>query len=150
MFFEFQRITNRILWEGGQPLGQIEDLHALLTKTSFETLPLWLLGSDAGITRIAGTADESNPTAEYVRGLSALARRDYADAVSRLAHAEALGARVPTIRPLIVYALCLDARYETARQQANGVSPRTPDEQHFWTWIGSEFGVGPLSHAERR
>ncbi|MBI3401854.1 MAG: spermidine synthase [Acidobacteria bacterium] len=46
-FFEVQRIINRALWDGGRPLQQIEDLHLVLTQTTLQTLPLWLLGSDA-------------------------------------------------------------------------------------------------------
>src|SRR5262249_18520466 len=109
-FFEYERIVNRILLEGGQPLRQIEDLHALLTKTSLETIPLWLLGSDAVIRRIAEGASTTNPTAEYVRALDALARRDYRDAVSRFEHAETLKVQAASIRPLLVYALCLNGR----------------------------------------
>jgi hypothetical protein len=148
-FFEYQRIVNRILWEGGQPLRQIEDLHSILTKTALETIPLWLLGTDDVVRGIAETAAASNPNAEYIRGLSALARREYTEAVVRLDHAAALGVRVPTVRPLTVYALCLDGRLEAARQRAVGVTPTTAEEQHFWTFIGSQFAVGPFAHVER-
>ena len=30
----------------GKPLHLIEDLHGALTRTSLQTLPLWMLGSD--------------------------------------------------------------------------------------------------------
>jgi predicted membrane-bound spermidine synthase len=149
-FFEYQRIVNRILWEGARPLRHIEDLHELLTSTSLETLPLWLLGDDDTIGRIAEGADAADPTAEYVRALSALARRDYAGAASRFERAEALGVPVSTVRSLLVYALCLGGRKEAARARATGITPRTPDEQHFWSWIASAFAVGPFAHVAQR
>src|SRR3954452_2034272 len=37
--FDVQRIINRVLWDGGHPLAQIEDLHAVLTGTRLRTLP---------------------------------------------------------------------------------------------------------------
>jgi hypothetical protein len=43
--------------EGGRPLQQIEDLHALLTTTPLRTLPLWLLGSDDVKERIAEASE---------------------------------------------------------------------------------------------
>jgi spermidine synthase len=144
-FFEPQRIINRILWEGARPLQQIEDLHFLLTRTTLVTLPLWLLGSDDVIQRIAEGAVETNGAAAYTRGLYALARRDYPDAISQFAQADSLGIRPPPLRPLLVYTLCLNAKIDTARDLARGIEPANPDEQHFWTWMASEFGVGPLS-----
>ena len=34
--FDEQRMINRVLWEGGRPLMQIEDLHSLLTRSVVE------------------------------------------------------------------------------------------------------------------
>jgi predicted membrane-bound spermidine synthase len=144
-FFETQRIVNRILWEGARPLQQIEDLHFLLTRTTLVTLPLWLLGSDDVIQRIAEGAGETNGAAAYTRGLYALARRDYPDAISRFAQADSLGIRPPPLRPLLTYTLCLNAKIDAARDLARGIEPANPDEQHFWSWMASEFRVGPLS-----
>jgi len=147
-FFEAQRIINRILWEGAQPLQQIEELHFLLTKTTLETTPLWLLGSDEVMERIAAGAAEKGGAVEYMRGLSALARRDYPGATSRLARADALGIQTPALRPLLIYALCLNARVDAAREMAHGIQPSNLDERHFWRWMGSQFKVGPLSREQ--
>src|SRR5207237_816854 len=43
-FFASQRIINRVLLEGANPLRQIEDLHFVLTQTPLQILPLWILG----------------------------------------------------------------------------------------------------------
>ena len=149
-FFQVQQVLNRVLWEGGQPLRQIEDLHFLLTKTAFETAPLWLLGSDDVKQSIVERASETDGAIEYARGLHALAYRDYSGAVARFERAEALRLQGPTLRPLLVYALCLDGRIDAARALARGIRPANPDEQHFWSWMGLEFNVSPLSRGPGR
>lgn len=147
-FFKSQQIVNRVLWEGARPLRQIEDLHFLLTDTTLETMPLWLLGSDDVMQRIAESAGETLGAVAYVRGLHALARRNYSGAVSRFERAEALGLQEPVLRPLLIYALCLDGRSEAGRALTRGIRPKSPDEEHFWSWMGSEFNVGPFSGSQ--
>ena len=144
-YFDHQRVLNRVMWDGGRPLAQIEDLHWLLTQTPLRTLPLWMLGSDDVRARIAARGDDGTGAAEYARGLTALARRDYPAAVDALASAERQGLVGETIRPLLVYALCLAGDRDTAAVLARDQTASTPEQQHFWTWLGSEFGVGPLT-----
>ena len=143
-FFDHQAILNRVLWDGGRPLQQIESLHWLLTETPLRTLPLWILGSDYVKERIARGHDDGTGAPGYARGLTALAARDYVGAAFLLADAERRGLRGTAIRPLRVYALCLAGRLEDARQLARDVRPRGGEEQHFWEWIGKKFGVGPI------
>src|SRR5262249_14505677 len=78
--FGYQRIVNRVFWEGGRPLRQIEDLHDLLTKTPLRTLPLWVLGSDEAKERIAEASGDRTGNAAYARGLRAISVRGYAAA----------------------------------------------------------------------
>ncbi len=144
-YFDHQRVLNRVMWDGGRPLAQIEDLHWLLTQTPLRTLPLWMLGSDDVRARIAARGDDGTGAAEYARGLTALARRDYPAAVDALASAERQGLVGETIRPLLVYALCLAGDRDAAAVLARDQTASTPEQQHFWTWLGSEFGVGPLT-----
>ena len=141
--FEEQRIMNRVLGEGGNPLSQIEDLHALLTRTSLQTLPLWLLGSDEIKQRIAEGSSERTGATEYARGLRALTRRDYLRAAAHFGESERRGLEGPTIRPLLVYSLCLAGDLETARQLARGVQVRSADERHFWRLLQTTFAVLP-------
>jgi spermidine synthase len=144
-WFEPQRTINRIFWEGGRPLRQIEELHALLTRTRLLTLPLWILGTDEVKQTIAGGADEDGSAIDYARGLSALAGRQFPEAAARFADAEARGLDSPILRPLRVYALCAAQRIDDARTLARGVQPKDPDEVHFWSWLGPQCGVGPFS-----
>ena len=143
-YFDHQRVLNRVMWDGGQPLAQIQDLHWLLTETPLRTLPLWILGSDDVKARIARRGDDGTGAAEYARGLTALARRNYPGAADALASAERQGLLGDTIRPLRVYALCLAGEMEAAALLARDQAASTAEQRHFWTWIGSRFGVGPF------
>ena len=142
-FFDDQRIINRALWEGGRPLEQIEDLHALLKKTTLRTLPLWLLGSDEVKARIAGASEERSGPTEYTLGLRALATRDYLRAAAHFGESERRGLQAATVRPLLVYSLCLAGDLDTARLLARDASVREPGQQHYWNWMRATFGVGP-------
>jgi hypothetical protein len=134
-FFDQQRIINQVLWEGGKPLRLIDDLDAVLTQTSLQTLPLWMLGSDDVKQGIASSADDGTGAAEYARGLHRLAARDYTGAISEFAAAERRGFRGATERPLLVYSLCRSGNIDEARRLASGIEPRDPDEIHFWRWM---------------
>ena len=140
--FEYQRIVNRVLWEGGKPLRQIEDLHLLLTHSSLRTLPLWILGSDDVKQRIAETSGDRTGIVEYARALRALSGRDYSSAAAFLAATEQRGFRGSTINALHAYALCLAGQVDAARDIARGVQAADPDEKHFWGWMAATFGVG--------
>ena len=140
-FFSYQRMLNRVLWEGPHPLAQIEDLHAVLSLTTLRTLPLWMIGSDMAKQRIAEQSADRTAATEYVLGLGALSARDYLAAAAHLGEAERRGLREPVVRALQVYAMCLTGDLATARQLAFGVSARTDDEQHFWRWIAATFAV---------
>lgn len=143
-WFEPQRTLNRIFWEGGRPLRQIEDLHALLAGTRLITLPLWILGTDDVKQSIAGGSGEDESSIDYARGLSALAGRRYVEAAALFGTAEERGLRGATLRPLRVYALCAAQRLDEARALARGVQPKDPEEVHFWSWMGERFRVGPF------
>jgi spermidine synthase len=143
-YFDQQRMLNTVLWEGSRPLQRIEDLHLLVARTPLRTLPLWLLGSDAVKERIAARHDDGTGGVVYVRGLSALASRDYAGAASAFAEAERRGLRDEAVRALRVYALCLGGSLPDARLLANGVQPRSPEAAHFWEWIRANFPLEPV------
>jgi spermidine synthase len=142
-FFEVQKTINRIMFEGASPLRHIAELHALLTETSLQKPPLWALGSDDVQQQIARAVDDGSYMVPYVRGVRELAARSYSAAAEAFAEAEQRGLRTATSRPLLVYALCLAGRLDAARQLAQGEMPSEPDRRLFWTWLGSEFGVGP-------
>jgi spermidine synthase len=145
-FFDVQRIVNRVLWEGGNPLRLIDDLDAVITRTSLQTLPLWILGSDDVKQRIASSTDDGSGGAEYARGLEHLAKREYLAAASELAAAEQRGLRAATVRPLLVYALCRGGNLAGAARLARGAGAPDADAGHFWAWMGAHFGVGAAGH----
>lgn len=142
-FFAHQRVINRLMSEAVNPLQHIEELHALLTETPLQRLPLWELGSDDARQRIADTGNDGTGMVEYVLGVRALVDRNYPSAASYFAESERRGLRQATIRPLLVYALCLAGNLDTASELSQGVKPHDADELHFWIWLGSKFGVGP-------
>jgi len=142
-FFTWQRVINRVIWDGGRPLMQIEDLHAVLTQTTLRTLPLWILGSDDVKEGIAERSKTQTSETEYARGLRALSGRDYNGAATAFFNTEQQGLRAPTIRALLVYSLCLADRLDDARQFSRGLDVHNLEEQHFWEFIGKTFGVKP-------
>jgi len=144
-YFEHQRTLNRVLWEGGKPLRQIDDLDGLLTGTTLEQLPLWLLGSDAVKASIAASQDDGTSAAEYARALTAMSQRDYSAAVSWFVKADSRGFASATLRPLAAYALCREGDQAAAARIALADPPPTdPDAVHFWRWMGEHCGVGAL------
>jgi spermidine synthase len=139
-YFDVQAIVNRVYWEGGRPLGQIEDLDAVLTNTTLRTLPLWILGSDEVKQRIAEASSDMSGAVEYARALRALSGRDYGGAAQWLSAAERRGLRAPAVRPLVAYALAKSGQLDVARRLS--VEPRgaSDDEQHFWRWFDATVG----------
>jgi spermidine synthase len=142
-FFALQRVINRIIVEGAKPLGHIAELNALLTETDLRRLPLWALGSNDVLQRIAATGNDGSGMVEFAQGSRLLVARNYGAAASYLREAQRLGFRPDSARPLEVYALCLAGNFEAARARAPATLPADPQERVFWTWIGSHFGVGP-------
>jgi len=138
-YFEIQRSINRILWEGANPMRHPEDLHAALTRTSLRTLPAWMLGLGSLLFQEPGaeSVDDGTGRAEYLRGLRALVSRDYASAVTDLAHADRRG--LGGVRPLLAYALCLAGRPAEAKQLVPAPLPDHSDLRHFWTWLETTF-----------
>ena len=140
-WFDIQRIVNRVLWEGGAPLRQIEDLHTVLTRTTLHALPLWLLGSDDVKQRIVEHSTERSAATEYARGIGALGARNYLAAAAHLGESERLGLRGPTVRPLQVYAMYLAGDPDTARTLTRDTDRADPDAVHFWAWIATAFAA---------
>ena len=139
--FDQQRTINRVLWEGGKPLAQIEDVHAVLTETTLKTLPLWLLGTDDVKERIAEATAERSGATEYARALRAVAARDYLRAAAYFGESERRGLKGETVRALQVYSLCLAGDRDTARLLARGIVARSDAERHFWSWLQATYGV---------
>jgi spermidine synthase len=141
-FFEHQRIINRLMAEGANPLRHVEELHALLTDTALRRLPLWELGSNDVVQRIANAGNDGTGRVEYMLGVRTLVVRNYRAAAEYFAEAERRGLRLATTRPLRAYALCLAGDLNAARQLAPNTASQSPDEQHFWSWMKMQFAIG--------
>jgi hypothetical protein len=139
-YFEHQQSINTVLWQGGQPLRDIATLDRLLTETPLRTLPLWMLASDATTEAIARRHDDGSAAVMYVRGLTALANRDFPGAVQTFVEAQRRGSREPAVRPLLAYALCRAGRTVDA-QQLIPAEPIGDDQRPFWNWLRTKFGL---------
>jgi hypothetical protein len=141
-FFDTEALLNRVYWEGGRPLGRIEDLDRVLTETTLRTLPLWILGSDEVKQRIGETSGARDGSLEYSRALRALSGRDFRGAAEWMAAAERHGMTGPTVRPLLAYALLKSGHDEAARAMSAAATSSTADEQHFWDWLRTREHTG--------
>jgi predicted membrane-bound spermidine synthase len=139
-YFDQQSRINRVYWEGGHPLAQIDDLDAVLSTTTLRTLPLWMLGSDDVKERIAESVGTSAGELEYARALRALSGRDYAGAVQWLTAAEGRGMHAGPVVPLRAYALLKLEQFDAVRRLAGDARPSNAEERHFWEWIRRASG----------
>jgi hypothetical protein len=102
----------------GRPRRQLAVLHAALTETDSVALPLFVVGSSPVEQRIAARArEETGSVLDYLRGVGALAGRDYAGAarlLARVLSAEPGFGRAAGLRAL---ALCLDGDVAGFRSQ---------------------------------
>lgn len=138
--FGVQRAINQVIWDGAHPLARIETLHAVLTGTRLETLPLWLLGSDERRQRIAAAdGDDGSGIVDYARGLRALSRREYDTAARALARAAAQGLSHRTLRPLQAYAHAMAGDDIAAAALVRDLQPDGADLRHFREWMTGAF-----------
>ena len=147
-FFTYQQSINRVLADGANPLGQIEELHRLLTQTTLRTLPAWMLGlGNLTLQNPGGNLpNDGGGRPEYFKGLAALVDRDYSTAVANLLEAEKRG--LAGVRTLLAYALCLAGRAEEA-SYVIAMSPSENSEiRRFWSWLETTFQLkaAPAAH----
>ena len=155
-FFRWQRLLNaRLVYDGSESVEDA-DLHALLTESELETLPLWLLGSGAVEQRIVAGISQasSDPDVNRIRAVGALAARDWPGAVGWLERARASRPGDARLLDLEVYALCLDDRRDDAFALARrllAVSPEAEGADAHWRWLGETFGLpDPREDGPRR
>lgn len=174
-YFHIQGILHRH-WFGlrtdREPV--IDDLHRVLTQSSLQTLPVWLLGSDADIEQIVtetGAQERESPKMQWQLGVRHIANRAYAEAIPFFVQAESN----PEIRPeafrLRIYALSMAGQIDQAQALVNDwaiqflkenpqrkptpfgarvPSPSKPTAlTPFWAWMKETFGVDPLAAANQ-
>ena len=148
--FDHQRALNGYLMhpEGGV-VPRLDALHVALTRTSSRTLPLWLLDSQESEMRIAARADASGTATGgvgYLRAVDALARRDYAEAASRLASIRAQNPRAQRVAVLRVMALHLaGAAAEGSAEAASACAARPSPvlDAETCAWLARTFPAPP-------
>ncbi|MGH0037560.1 MAG: fused MFS/spermidine synthase [Myxococcota bacterium] len=140
--FRWQQILNeRIVMYGGT-LGEAE-LHAVLAESDLVSLPLWMLGSEREEQRIAARAG-SRPGADRVRGIGALAARDYPAAVEFFRRARSGRGRQPRVASLEIFALCMAGEVDEASRVARELlraMPALSRQDAYWSWLAATFGM---------
>jgi hypothetical protein len=146
-WIRWQRVVDeRLVPDWGARLSE-RDLHRVLVETPLRTLPLWLLGSDVTEQRVVASLEGEaarRPEAWLVRGIGALAARDYPRAARAFGRVRAARPRAVRPRALELLALCMDG--ETARaavraRELVALSPRAARHDAYWEWMAEAFGV---------
>jgi spermidine synthase len=146
-YFRIEAIARQSLLAPDAPL-RMYDLHRLLTQTDLQTLPLWLVNSDADKQRIAARASDADASAQgvvaYHLGARALGQRDYAAAAEQF---DRSASSYPEKAPqLALYALAIGGRLDEvddrARDERWSVGAR-PSDRSYWSFMTETFGIQP-------
>jgi spermidine synthase len=135
------------LYPAMDPQFVLESVDEVLANTPLETLPLWLLGTDADIQMNAGRvapSEAARPDVAFELSLGRLARRDYAGALQILESSmSAAGGKVSAGRlSVLMYLLAKNGRADDARALiANLDLEKTPEIREFVAWFGKKFGT---------
>jgi hypothetical protein len=145
--FRWQRIINRVLSYDGEGGVVEQDLYDVLTESSLRTLPLWILGSKVEEQRIveglSGRRAE-RPGVQKVRGIGALADREYRRAVRSFVRASAGLESAPRLVALEIFALCMAGEVGEAtvlaRRLVETSDAATRSDEH-WRFMEATFGL---------
>jgi spermidine synthase len=151
-YFDYQRIINDLAL-ASRPTEEpvLPALHRVLTETSLTTLPLWLMGSNADQQRIVervAARGTRGPLVHYLRGVAAIARRDFEQAERFFGLALALKSDIEQAARLRVFALLMAERRQEAAAALNALpkpadpSPRDLAER---LWLEEKCGSIPDS-----
>lgn len=134
-YFPVQQEINHVLVSGpGQLQAVLPKIHALLTRSSLTTLPLWMLASNASRQAAARRAQDQGRLSGEVfweLGLGALANRDYRGAYVLFTRAAQAGVYGPRVRGLTIYSLFMasdGAGMQQLLAQLTGGNMQQPEE----------------------
>ena len=135
------------------PLGDVNALDEVLTRTELRTLPMWLLGSSEQQQRIVDRRvreGRSDAVIDYHLGIRAMADRNY-DAAAE--HFRVVQEQRPTdvqVALRHIYALCLAGRTDDAQAVADSFPERARlvGLRAYWAFVALRFhmskpGSGP-------
>jgi hypothetical protein len=143
-FYPWQALVNAHF--SGKAAGN-EALHALLTRTGLRSLPLWMMGSDADeqrLARLAAGPEAGSPDLASVRGVGALAERDYGAAADWFRLARERDPRALRAREFEIFALCMAGRIEPAAELARQLvrgAKEAAAAGAYWRWLNATFGL---------
>ncbi len=147
--FDTQAILNRLAFglEKVTPPAGLADLETALTRTPGEAIALWHLGSSVEEQQVAARLTDqgkNEPELFEIRGVGALARRDYRAAESLLARAEPHAAAASQLRRWRILALGLAQDRAGAARLLADAAPlihRSGEDQEAWSWLANRFGL---------
>jgi predicted membrane-bound spermidine synthase len=155
-YFKYQRMINkRIVSEyreseyGKNDEQPLNDLHDVLTNTSLETLPLWLMNSDDVQQSIIHQLMSDNIHIHAIPAqlaLQAIAKRDYAEAIKQIELYLKTNAteNKSVMYSLYLYSLSVSGRIEEANiLMTKTISSFPPNRENilFITWLHDSFGL---------
>jgi hypothetical protein len=152
-FFRYEGMIKEYFTNGLYPDARKpprwEALDDVLTNTTLEALPLWLLGTDHDAQRIAkAAADRGTPSAAIELQLAAgkLARRDYAGALEHTQRSLTDGQIGVGNLSVLLYALAKSGHMEDAKILIASIdTSRTPEIQTFLEWFEVKFRLREVS-----
>jgi spermidine synthase len=146
-YFAWQAVLHRSLYADlGKPVEELPELHRVLTTSDLETLPLWMLGTDAdegAAARAAQAKGRRGVLLDYQLGATALSRRQWGVAARHFAEAQQRAAN----RELVyyrTYALARAGRDEAARavsRQAGLPKPGVASDLAFARFARDALGL---------
>jgi hypothetical protein len=147
--FPTQAVVNRIGWIQQSSLPGLPALEQALTGTALETVVLWYLGTSSEeqqiVSRLAAAA-EGNPEVAELRGLGALARRDYRAAETLLGQAEPHAAHGARLRQWRILACGLAGDRDCAARlfaEAGPLINGPGTDKAEWAWLAQRFELTP-------
>ncbi len=122
-YFPYQQVINDFALAAWPNRGErFPALHEVLSQSDLETLPLWVLGSQADsqrATRHALQKGRRGPALHYQLALGALASRHYEEAVRELRVAGGGRSRENPLACDLIYALVMAGRHTEATELAS-------------------------------
>jgi spermidine synthase len=153
-YFAYER-TARVASGRRWSSGSIEELHALLTESSLQTVVLWLLGTSGdelrAVDRLLARGD--SPDRHVGRlAVRALAERNFALASDYLGRERAASPRNRPLLELQLYALCMADRCDEAERLARSALDWLPGDDRdlrYWEWMQETFDLGIRAGVQR-
>jgi predicted membrane-bound spermidine synthase len=126
------------------PLGDMNALDELLTRTELRTLPMWLLGSSEQHQRIVDRRvreGRSDAAIDYHLGIRAMADRNYDSAAEYFRTVQEQRPTDVQVALRHIYALCLAGRTDAAHAVADSFPERSRlvGVRAFWAFVALRF-----------